>query len=56
MMHDHTETNHFTQLYECEHKHIIEEKNLVSIKVHDYYILKCPACGTEKLNCIGDNR
>ena len=50
------DTEHFIQLYECEHGHIIEEKQLVSIKVHDTYKLLCPYCNTNNIKCIGDIR
>ena len=50
------DTGHFTQIYQCENEHTFEERDIVSIKVHDTHKLRCPVCNTEKISCIGDNR
>ena len=55
-MHEQGDIEVFEQTYQCEHGHIMEEHKLVAIRLTDRYILKCPACGTEELRCIGDNR
>ena len=56
MLHDHADTEHFVQIYECVNGHIIEEQDIISIRVHDTYKLLCPICNTEQIKCLGDVR
>ena len=41
------------QVYECECRAMISEKDMDSVRVGEYYRLYCPYCGSEEVKVIG---